>query len=110
MNTPRVVSVRPLAGKRLLVTFTSGTQKVYDCQKILELERFELLRNEAFFKAVTVDPGGYGVSWNDEIDLSEYELWNNGVEVELTAAGEEAIHPRLAYGTPEARAHSKPGV
>jgi hypothetical protein len=25
--------------------------------------------------------GGYGISWNDEIDLSEYELWTNGAEV-----------------------------
>ena len=42
--------------------------------------------HEAFFKAVTVDPGGYGVSWDDEMDLSEYELWNNGVEVEPSTA------------------------
>jgi hypothetical protein len=27
---------------------------------------------------VKVDPGGYWVSWNDEADLSEYELWVNG--------------------------------
>lgn len=26
-------------------------------------------------------PSNYGVIWNDEIDLSEYELWINGVEV-----------------------------
>ena len=23
-----------------------------------------------------VDAGGYGISWNDDIDISEYELWN----------------------------------
>jgi hypothetical protein len=44
------------------------------------------LKHEAFFKAVTVDPGGYGISWDDEMDLSEYELWNNGVEVEPSTA------------------------
>lgn len=37
-------------------------------------------KNEAFFKSVKVDSGGYGVSWNDDIDLSEYELWVNGKE------------------------------
>ena len=37
------------------------------------------MRHEAFFKAVTVDPGGYGGSWSDEMDLSEYELWECGV-------------------------------
>lgn len=82
MNAPKIKSVTPLKDGHLLVTFVNGVQKVYDCHRILNRERFQLLKHEAFFKAVTVDPGGYGVSWNDEADLSEYELWNNGVEVE----------------------------
>ena len=86
MSAPRIKAVTPLEGKRLLVTFVNGVQKVYDCQRILNLDRFQLLRHDAFFKAVAVDPGGYGVSWNDEMDLSEYELWNNGVEVEQNVA------------------------
>ena len=81
MNSPQVKSVQPLSDRRLLVTFINGTQKVYDCYGIMQLERFRLLQNEAFFRTITVDPGGYGVSWNDEMDLSDYELWNNGVEV-----------------------------
>ncbi|MBM3128156.1 MAG: DUF2442 domain-containing protein [Chloroflexi bacterium] len=80
MNTPRIESVTPLQGKRLLVTFVNGIQKIYDCQGVLNLDRFQLLKHDAFFKAITVDPGGYGVSWSDETDLSEYELWNNGVQ------------------------------
>ena len=90
MNVPRIKAVSPLEARRLLVTFVNGVQKVYDCQRILNLERFQLLKHEAFFKAVTVDPGGYGVSWDDETDLSEYELWNQGVEVEpCTACNKE---------------------
>jgi len=86
MNAPRIGSVTPLEGRRLLVTFVNNVQKVYDCQRILNLDRFQLLKHEAFFKAVTVDRGGYGVSWNDEMDLSKYELWSNGVEVEQRSA------------------------
>lgn len=82
MNSPKIKSVRPLKEKQLLVTFVNGTEKVYDCHNILRHERFHLLRQEAFFKAVQVDPGGYGISWNDEMDLSEYELWQNGVEID----------------------------
>ena len=81
MNAPRVKSVKPLTERRLLVTFVNGMQKVYDCKGIMHLDRFQSLKNEAFFNTVTVDPGGYGVSWSDETDLSEYELWNNGIEV-----------------------------
>nr|WP_245709089.1 DUF2442 domain-containing protein [Allochromatium warmingii] len=31
-----------------------------------------------FFKNVSVDPSGHAVSWNSEIDISEYELWKHG--------------------------------
>lgn len=88
MNVPKIESVVPLEKKRLLVTFVGGVQKIYDCRNILNLERFQLLKQDAFFKAVTVDPGGYGISWNDEMDLSEYELWHNGTEVEPGEEGD----------------------
>ena len=66
----------------MLVIFVNEVQKVYDCSRIMHLDRFQPLKNEAFFNMVTVDTGGYGISWNDEMDLSEYELWNNGIELE----------------------------
>ena len=83
MNTPKIVSVQPLEDKRLLVKFENDVEKIYDCNPLLHLEMFEVLKNEAFFKAVKVDSGGYGISWNDDADLSEYELWTNGVEVAI---------------------------
>lgn len=86
MNAPKIKSVTPLNQKRLLVTFVNRVRKLYDCQGILKLKRFQLLQYEAFFKAVAVDAGGHGISWDDERDLSEYELWNNGVEVEQDGA------------------------
>jgi len=81
MNAPKVLSVQPLEGKKLLIRFVNEVEKNYDCAQLLHLEAFQLLNNEAFFKAVKVDAGGYGISWNDDVDLSEYELWTNSVEV-----------------------------
>jgi len=66
---------------KLLVTFENGIQKTYDCTSLLSRPQFHLLATSAFFKAVQVDPGGYGLSWNDNIDLSEYELWTNGKNI-----------------------------
>lgn len=86
MNTPQILSVQSLEHKRLLVKFVNGIEKVYDCAPLLNKEMFQKLKNDAFFKAVRVDPGGYGISWNDNVDLSEYELWTNGVEVALAPA------------------------
>ena len=81
MEAPKILSVQALEDKKLLVKFVNGIEKIYDCTPLLSLDMFELLKNEAFFKAVTVDPGGYGISWSDDADLSEYELWTNSVEV-----------------------------
>ena len=75
MNAPKIRDVKPLPAYRLLVTFTNGKQRVYDCGPLLSRNAFRALRDEAYFKSVTVDSGGYGVAWDDEADLSEYELW-----------------------------------
>ena len=75
---PRILSAAAIAPARLLVVFSDGSKRLYDCGPLLNRTGFELLRNAAFFRQVRVDAGGYGVSWNDNIDLSEYELWTNG--------------------------------
>ncbi|MBI5491292.1 MAG: DUF2442 domain-containing protein [Deltaproteobacteria bacterium] len=78
-GVPRILSVVPLDGERLRVRFDDGREVVYDCRPLFSRPRFAPLTDPAFFRLVAVDPGGYGVSWNDEIDLSEYELRTNGV-------------------------------
>jgi hypothetical protein len=81
MNVPKILSVKALENKKLLVKFANGVEKIYDCTQLLDLEMFQVLKNDAFFKVVKVDSGGFGISWNDDADLSEYELWTNSVEV-----------------------------
>ena len=83
METPKILSVQALENKKLLVKFVNGTEKIYDCNPLLSLEMFEGLNNDEFFKSVKVDSGGYGISWNDDADLSEYELWTNSIEVAI---------------------------
>jgi len=75
---PKIKAVETMEAARLLVTFESGIKKVYDCNALLSRPPFHLLASRALFNAVHVDPGGYGISWSDDIDLSEYELWTNG--------------------------------
>jgi hypothetical protein len=64
--------------------------KVYDCKPLLKEEPFKLLQNENFFKRVKVDSGGYGISWNDDIDLAESELWLKGVSVNTQVAEDKS--------------------
>ncbi len=79
---PRVESVEALANHHLLVTFRNNAKRLYDFKPRLEEEPFQLLRNEAFFRSVKADPHGYGIVWNDDLDLAESELWLNGKPVE----------------------------
>lgn len=71
-----------MANKRLLVTFSNDVKKIYDCSLLLEDDLFRLLSNENLFRSVKADKHGYGISWTDELDLSESELWINGVIAE----------------------------
>jgi hypothetical protein len=78
---PRIRSVVPISDTELLAQFDNAVEKVYDCAALFARPPFAPLRIAAFFRTVKVDPGGYGISWNDDIDLSEYELWKNGRQV-----------------------------
>jgi hypothetical protein len=75
---PRIKSVTAISAKHLHVVFEDASERVYDGGPLLDRPQFELLRTPAFFRAVRLAPGGYGISWNDAMDLSECELWKNG--------------------------------
>ncbi len=77
----KVKAVSALAGYRLRVQFVEGVTKIYDVKPLFaKWERFKALEKapEAF-AAVTVDKGGYGVVWDDDLDLSCDELFANGI-------------------------------
>ena len=78
---PKVRAVVALPNRKLRVTFVSGKTKIYNCTPLIAEDAFCPLKDEAFFKNVRVDSTGYGISWNDDIDLSESELWIRGVKV-----------------------------
>jgi hypothetical protein len=81
-NFPRIESVYPLPNYHLLVLFQNGQVRTYDCRPLLSEGVFRPLAQESLFNQVHVGNGGYGVVWNDEIDLAEAELWLNGREAE----------------------------
>ncbi len=54
---------------------------------------FAPLRQPAFFRNFQVERVGYGIVWNEDIDLSEYELWQNGVILE----SEDLVSDRIEF-------------
>jgi hypothetical protein len=77
----KVKQVTPLSGYRLSVEFVNGAVKEYDVQALFDQwEAFKALSYiPGLFNLVKVEAGGYGISWNDYIDLACDELFENGV-------------------------------
>lgn len=77
----KVKKVESLENYKLKVVFECNVIKYYDIKPLLEKRKgFEMLKEKKMFSKVYVDKGGYGISWNDKVDLSCEELWNSGKE------------------------------
>ena len=78
----KVKNVRPLDDLWLCVDFENDVQKYYDVKQLTEtFPIYNDLYNEDIYKLIKVDCGGYAVAWNSELDISECELWENGVSL-----------------------------
>ena len=110
----KIKNVSALPDYKLSVQFSEGVTKIYDVKPLFErIPLFaELTNNHAEFACVSVDVGGYGIVWNDDLDLSCDELWKNGVQVdtpfdglmafsdatELWGLNESTLRKAIAYG------------
>lgn len=80
--THRIKSVQPLENFILLVVFQNGIEKKYDMSNLYPVfPQFREFENvPGLFRQVKVDAGGYGVSWNDGLDLDAEDIWEDGIE------------------------------
>lgn len=80
--THRIKSIITLDNHILLVTFQNGMIKKYHLETLFSVfpQFIVLKKDEELYRSVNVDIGGYGISWNDELDLDAEEIWENGVE------------------------------
>lgn len=76
----KVKAVNALENYRLSVQFAEGITKIYNVSQLFDKwEAFRYLKdNSSLFSNVQVDVGGYGIIWNDELDISCDELFANG--------------------------------
>lgn len=80
MNIPKIIDVTPKDNLILTVKFSDGITRNYDCNNILNRnEHYQKLSDLNFFKTVHVDVGGHGLSWDDYVDISEYEILENTI-------------------------------
>ena len=80
--THKIVSVKPMENFILLVGFQNGIEKTYDMRTLYPIfPQFKVFEADAdLFNQVQVDTGGYGISWNDDLDLDAEDIWEDGIE------------------------------
>ncbi|MBQ2999393.1 MAG: DUF2442 domain-containing protein [Clostridia bacterium] len=108
----KIKTVSALPEYKLSVQFAEGITKIYDVKPLMERIPIFAEINDAEFACVAVDVGGYGIVWNDDLDLSCDELWENGVQVdtpfdglmafsdatELWGLNESTLRKAISYG------------
>lgn len=79
------------------VSFLGGEVKEYDVKQLFAtFPQFCIFTEKPqLFQGVSVDVGGYGISWNDELDLDADTLWEDGILIETVK--ETDIRRLIAY-------------
>lgn len=79
----RIKEIKTIDNYKLLVTFFNNEVKEYNAGLLFaKNHNFTVLSNiNGLFEQVKVDAGGYGISWNDNLDLSCNELYFNSISI-----------------------------
>ena len=79
----KIKSAEAIEDCQLIVHFENNQCRCYNIKTIANrFPAFQVLcSEEKLFGQVKVDSGGYGVSWNDDLDLGCNEIWENGTEI-----------------------------
>lgn len=78
----RIIEIEAKENFILIAKFENGTKKKYDMKQLIDkYDVFKDLKNNNLFKMVYIDQGGYGIVWNDDIDLASEHIWENGEKI-----------------------------
>lgn len=116
--THKIVSVKPMENFVLLVGFQNGIEKTYDMRTLYPIfPQFEVFENDVdLFNQAQVDVGGYGISWNDDLDLDAEDIWEDGIEVGkkeidiLSLLAENLIQARAIVGMTQKQLSESTGI
>lgn len=80
----KATNVRFLQDVVVELTYEDGKVIRYDMSKMFKKypQLKELKTNRALFEAGHLDPGGYGIVWNDDLDFSTASIYECGEVVD----------------------------
>ena len=78
----RAKSIKYKRGTIIEVLFMDGEKRRYDMALLFEKYPYmKALQDRRFFKTGKPDAGGYGIVWNDDVDISCEEIYYNGTPI-----------------------------
>lgn len=102
----KISSIKTKENLIIVATFFDGTVKEYDIKNLFPVyPQLKTLENNKLFKGVQIDTGGYGISWNDDLDLDADTIWEDGIEV-----GKESANPILELAAKFTKARDMAGL
>lgn len=81
----RIISVKPLENHMLELSFADGLHKIVDLRPFVGLGLSAALREENYFRQVTLESGG-GISWPNGYDFCPNFLHNEVPSVSAVTA------------------------
>ena len=80
----KITSARAFASHYIFASFSTGEIRLYDIAPLAaRWPAFKALCDATLFESMKVDAGGYGVSWNDDLDLSADEIFESGDALDI---------------------------
>lgn len=78
----RAKSLKFKRGAIMELVYMDGEKRKYDMSSLFnKYPEMAALRDRKLFKSGKLDPGGYGVIWNDNLDISCEEIYENGENI-----------------------------
>ena len=102
-----------------MAVFQNGIEKTYDIHNLYPIfPQFEIFeKDKELFNQVQVDASGYGISWNDDLDLNAENIWENGIETGSTfeidivsALAENLVKSRNIVGMTQKQLSESTGI
>ena len=77
----KIATLATLPNYTLLAGFSNGEYKLFDLKPYIEKYKpFQALNIvNGLYEQAKIDVGGYGVVWNDELDISADAIYEKGV-------------------------------
>ena len=75
MLQPKIIMLRAESLYKLYLEYETGEKKLFDVTPYITGKWYEELKDEDYFRTVSLLPGGTGIEWEHGQDIAPHELY-----------------------------------